>query len=116
MLSLADLAHTVTVVATSVTKTPNGDETYTESPSTWSGVLFAPEGVQEGVDGASPRVVGEASLYGDLPRLSADDSVRHGEACCDGSDFARGEWQVVGGSRGWGGGLKAVPIRKTGEA
>lgn len=112
----ADLAHTVTTVTVTTTRSPLGDESYSESTATSAGVLFAPEGVQEATADDSPRVVGDASLYGDLPRLSADDVVRHAAPCCDGSDFAHGEWQVVGGSRGWGAGLKAVPIRLTSDA
>lgn len=116
MSFFADLAHTVTTVAITTTRSPVGDETTSESTATSTGVLFAPEGVRESTDGDSARMVGDASLYGDLPYLSSESLVRHADTCCDGSDFALGEWQVVGGSRGWGGGLKAVPIRMTGES
>ncbi|MGZ4530733.1 MAG: hypothetical protein ACXVXP_00105 [Mycobacteriaceae bacterium] len=104
--------HSVT--ATSVTRTVDryGDATTTTTTATVTGLRFAPEGYVENVTSSSPTVVGDASLYGILPALDADDTIEHADTCCDGSDFAFGSWQVVGGTKGWGS-KKVCPIRRT---
>lgn len=110
----ADLEHTVDVTHVTTTVTELGDGSTVKTTETISGVLFAPEGLREQVGSDEAAVVGDATLYGHLSRLDADDTVVHAASCCDGSDFAHGTWQVVGGTRGWGRGDKAAPIRRTG--
>lgn len=109
------MRHTVTRNAVTTTADPYGDGTTTTSTRTIRGLLFAPEGVVEG-DGNSPTVVGDATLYGVMPAMDSDDTVQHPTSCCNGEDFAHGLWLVVGGSRGWGSGRKATPIRRTASA
>ena len=117
MLSLSASFHEVSVSAVTTTRDKYGDTTEATSDSAVSGVLFAPEGVSESVSADSPAVIGEASLYGGFPRLDADDTVTHAATCCDGRDFAFGTWQVVGGSRGWGGPeMVVVPIKRASDA
>lgn len=113
---LDDVTHTVTCTHVTRTTDDDGDSTSTTSTATATDVLFAPEGLQENAPNDSPAVVGDATLYGQLPDLDADDTVLHAAPCCDGADFLHGRWQVVGGSKGWGRGDKAVPIRRTGDA
>lgn len=104
--------HTVTATSTTTTKDDYGDSTEATSDTEVTGVLYAPEGIAESVSADSPGVIGEASLYGGFPRLDADDTVTHEAPCCDGHDFTLGTWQVVGGSRGWGGpDMVVVPIK-----
>lgn len=105
--------HSVTV--TRVTTTTDSLGNSTEAPTTSTAtVRFAPEGMVENANSTSPRVIGDATLYGATPHLDADDTIVHASGCCAGDDFDLGTWQVVGGSRGWGRGRKAVPIRRTG--
>lgn len=109
--------HTVSLVSATVTVDDLGDSTETTSEAVVSGLVWAPEGIAESNRPDAPRVIGEATLYGILPtRLDADALVRHGSACCDGQTFPLGDWQVVGGAKGWGGGRYAVPIRKVSDA
>lgn len=112
MTAIFRFTHTVTATTVETTRDDYGDATESTADSVVSGVLFAPEGVSESVSANSPTVVGEASLYGGFPRLDADDTVTHAAPCCNGRDFGFGTWQVVGGSRGWGGvDMVVVPIR-----
>ena len=109
--------HAVTATSTATNRDDYGDSTTADTSKVVTGVLFAPEGVAESTASNSPAVVGEASLYGGFPRLDADDSINHAAPCCDGRDFALGVWQVVGGSRGWGGpDMMVVPIKRTSES
>lgn len=109
--------HTISVAAVTTTTDDLGNVTETPSSSTVTGLLYAPEGLTESTDPANPRVIGDATLYGTLTaRLDADDTIDHGSGCCDGADFPHGAWQVVGGSKGWGDGDAAIPIRRTGAA
>jgi hypothetical protein len=107
--------HTVTASHVTTTSDIYGNSSESASTETVTGVLFAPAGLAEGSDNGEAALVGEATLYGSLPALDADDTVTHAGSCCDGSDFPLATWQVVGGSKGWGGGNKAVPIRRTGD-
>lgn len=106
--------HTVSTNSVTTTADDLGDGSTSSSSATATDVLFAPEGLVENAGTDAPTVIGDATLYGVLPALMADDTVTHSAPCCDGADFALGTWQVVGGSKGWGGGKKAVPIRRTG--
>jgi hypothetical protein len=108
--------HTVTVAHVVTTTDGYGDSTFASTTAVVDGVLFAPEGLAEGQDGDAPVLVGEATLYGSIPALNSDDTVVHAAPCCDGSDFALTTWQVVGGSKGWGGGDAAVAIRRSAGA
>jgi hypothetical protein len=108
--------HTVTATTVTTTTDDLGNSTETTATTVADDILFAPEGIQESTDADTPRVIGDASLYGPLPALNSDDTILHQVACCDGADFAHGTWQVVGGSKGWGRGDKAVPIRRTAAA
>lgn len=105
--------HTVTVTAVTTTTDGYGDSTTTTDTTTASGLLFAPEGLVENEGTNAARVVGDATLYGVMPAMDSDDTIGHADSCCDGDDFAHGTWQVVGGSKGWGGGKKATAIRRT---
>jgi hypothetical protein len=107
--------HTITATAVTTTWDDHGNSSETTSTTVVAGILFAPEGLQESVDNNTANLIGDATLYGVLPKLDADDTVLHEAACCDGADFKHGVWQVVGGSKGWGRGDKAVPIRRTGD-
>lgn len=109
----AEIAHQVTLqhVVTSIDEL--GDGTTTTTSTTVTGVLFAPEGLREQTGNDRAAVVGEASLFGQLPTVDANDTVVHDSSCCDGGNFLHGTWQVVGGSHGWGRGDKAIPIRRT---
>lgn len=104
--------HAVVTTAVVTTTDELGNTTETETSTSLGGILFAPEGYVENASSNAPTVIGSATLYGVLPALDEDDTVTHRTDCCDGADFPRGLWQVVGGSRGWGNGNKAVPIRK----
>jgi hypothetical protein len=108
--------HTVTTTHVTTTRDIYGNSSESSTTAIVTGVLFAPAGLAEGSDGGAPTLVGEATLYGSLPALDSDDTVTHAGSCCDGSDFPLATWQVVGGSKGWGTGNKAVPIRRTGDA
>lgn len=108
--------HTVTVSAVTTTTDGYGDSTTTSDSSDVAGLLFAPEGLIENAGTEAARVIGDASLYGVMPQMDSDDTVSHDSGCCDGEDFAHGTWQVVGGSKGWGGGRKATAIRRTASA
>ncbi len=109
--------HTVSVVSVTTTTDALGNSSETSSPVDVPGLLFAPEGLTESTDPNNPRVIGEATLYGTLDaRLDADDTITHSSGCCDGVDFPHGDWQVVGGSKGWGDGDHAIPLRRTGAA
>ena len=108
--------HTVTRNAVTATPDSYGDTTATSAASIIRNVLFAPEGVIEGDGTSSPTVVGDATLYGVMPPMDSNDTVSHASSCCNGEDFAHGTWLVVGGSRGWGAGRKATPIRRTASA
>lgn len=108
--------HTVTATTVTTTTDDLGNSTEAGTTTVVDDILFAPEGIQESTDADNPRVIGDATLYGKLPALNSDDTVTHAAPCCDGVDFAFGTWQVVGGSKGWGRGDKAVPIRRTGAA
>lgn len=107
--------HTVTVVTLTTDTDDLGDSTTTTLEQDAAGVLFAPEGIAESTSSRSPAVIGDATLYGPLPKLNADDTVRHEPTCCTGAEFDHGVWQVVGGSRGWGPGQVAAPIQRTGS-
>lgn len=104
--------HTVTANAVTTPGDQWGDADPTSSGGTYPGILFAPEGLVETTESAAPAVIGDATLYGILPKLTADDTITHAAPCCDGEDFAHATWQVVGGSRGWGRGRKAVAIQR----
>jgi hypothetical protein len=108
--------HTVTFTHVVTTTDGYGDSTTESTSATVDGVLFAPEGLAEGRDGDAPVLVGDATLYGVLPAVDSDDTVTHSAPCCDGSDFALTTWQVVGGSKGWGLGDKAVAIVRSAAA
>lgn len=108
--------HTVTTNAVTTPADQWGDADPTSSGTVSTGILFAPEGLTESTDSAAPTVIGDATLYGVLPHLNADDTVTHAAECCDGEDFLHGTWQVVGGSRGWGRGRKAVAIQRASAA
>lgn len=105
--------HTVTIhsVATVSDGIDNGTET--DTARVVAGILFAPEGYAETSNGRAPTVVGDATLYGTIGHCDSDDRLTHPGTCCDGADFAVGSWQVVGGSRGWGAGDTALPIKRT---
>lgn len=106
----ADWLHTVAAETVTTDRDAYGDATTAERKRTVSGVLYAPEGIQEA---PGLPVVGDASLYGEFPPLDADDTVTHGASCpCDGKQFPRGTFQVVGGSKAWPLGT-VVPIRRT---
>lgn len=109
--------HTVGLRSITTTDDGIGNSTETLSTSSVGGLLYAPEGIAETTDLERPRVIGDATLYGTLTtRLNADDELTHDGECCDGTDFPHGTWQVVGGSKGWGDGDSAIPIRRTGAA
>lgn len=109
--------HTVTIAAVSTATDKYGDGTATTPTSVAvAGLLFAPEGLVENANTTAAKVVGDATLYGVMPAMDSDDTVTHSAPCCGGEDFAFGTWQVVGGSKGWGGGKKATAIRRTASA
>lgn len=104
--------HTLTIQSTTTTTDDLGNSTSTDEERTATGVLFAPEGYRESTSPDSAPVLGEATLYGNTGALDADDLIEHAEPCCSGASFPHGTWQVVGGSRGWGGTNFAVPIQR----
>lgn len=113
--SLVIERHTVTIHGAAGGVDDNGDA-IPGSPTDRevTDILFAPEGVTESTDPRSPAVLGSAQLLGDTGPCGAEDTITHPDDCCSGEHFARGTWQVVGGSRGWGGGNFQVPINKAG--
>ena len=106
-------AHTVTAVSATTTDDGLGNTSTTTTPTPISGVLYAPEGATESVATDSPALIGNGSLYGPFPPLDSDDTVKHEATCCSGAEFPLGDWQVVGGSRGWGASMVVVPIQRT---
>lgn len=106
----ADWLHTVSTSVTTTTENQYGDATTAIATVVVTDVLYAPEGITEA---AGLPVVGQGSLYGAFPLLDADDSLTHSATCaCDGAVFPRGEWQVVGGAKGWAPGKIAVPVKR----
>lgn len=108
--SLTIERHTVTIHAVTTTEDPYGDSTDDPTDREASGLLFAPEGLVESAGSAAPNVVGSATLYGNTGSLKASDTIEHAAPCCSGDSFPFGVWNVVGGSKGWGGSNYAVPI------
>lgn len=104
--------HTVTIKVATIPDDGDGNYTPSASDRTATGLLFAPEGLAETTDSTSPTVIGDATLYGDTGKCDANDTVLHEAGCCDGADFAHGTWQIVGGSKGWGGGKFVLPIQQ----
>lgn len=104
--------HTVTVSSVATTNDDLGNTTDTPTNRTATGILFAPEGLVEGAGTNTPRVLGTATLYGNTGPCGADDEVVHASGCCSGAAFPFGTWQVVGGSKGWGGDNYAVPLKQ----
>lgn len=108
--------HTVTITAVTTTDDGLGNTTTDTETRTPTGILFAPEGLAESTGATSPGLIGDATLYGNTGPCDSDDTVTHEDSCCDGSHFALGTWQVVGGSKGWGGTNYALPIRRVASA
>lgn len=108
--------HSVTITAVSTTDDGLGNTSATSAPRTATGVLYAPEGLAESTGATSPAVIGDATLYGNTGPCDSDDTVLHEVTCCDGSHFPLGLWQVVGGSKGWGGTNYALPIQRASSA